>query len=89
MRRIAKSKIAFHVLVCAVLVSFVLALEGCSTLRKKFVRQKKKEDKQEFVPVLDPVDYPDVVKTAGGIYEHHYMLSVYFFFCLSHRWQLS
>ena len=52
------------------------SLGGCSTLRRKFVR-KKKEDKavsQKFVPVLEPIDYPDNVYSPLDKYQKYYSL---------------
>jgi hypothetical protein len=48
---------------------------GCTSLRKKFVRQKKKAVQQEeFIPVLDPVDYAPAVVSAEERYAYHYSL---------------
>src|SRR3989338_6501362 len=44
-------------------------------LRKKFTRQKKKDAAtQEFIPVLDPIDYPPKFYSAESKYQHHYSL---------------
>ena len=47
---------------------------GCEPFRKKFVRKKKEEKKNEFIPVLEPVDYDERVKSAQERYEQHYSL---------------
>ena len=54
----------------------VSSLSGCSTLRRKFTR-KKKEDKevsQKFIPVLEPVDYPEKVYSPLEEYKKYYSL---------------
>lgn len=61
------------VLLCVVMVA---ASSGCSTLKKKFTRQKKKDKEaaSDFVPVLEPEVYP--VKTTGpaDIYAQQYSM---------------
>ena len=47
---------------------------GCEPLRKKFTRQKKKEQKEEFTPVLDPIDYPAAVRSPAQDYKRAYGL---------------
>lgn len=47
---------------------------SCETLRKKFKRQKKKEEVTEVQPVLDPIDYPAVVESPEKKYKYHYSL---------------
>ena len=68
--------IAFRTsLICCLCVGS-LVLNGCTPLRKKFVR-KKKEDRQtdqRFIPVLDPVDYPEKVQSVEENYKYHYSL---------------
>ena len=56
------------------------SLSGCASLRKKFTRTKKtKDQKEEFIPVLEPVEYPKVVETPRQIYHDQYgMVKVYF-----------
>lgn len=48
------------VLVIAGLLVLSLGLSSCDTLRKKFTRQKKhgETEDQNFVPVLEPEEYP-------------------------------
>jgi hypothetical protein len=64
--------------VCA---TFLMAgLSGCEPLRKKFVRQKKKDkDGEQVTPILDPIDYPRAVATAEEQYHRHYTLSQVWF----------
>lgn len=61
--------------ICGLCVVFSV-LSGCAPLRKKFTR-KKKEDRQvdqKFIPVLDPIDYPEKIYSAEENYKHHYSL---------------
>jgi len=51
-----------------------LSLSGCTPLKKKFTRKKKKNQVEEFIPVLDPVDYPAPVQSAKERYAYHYSL---------------
>ncbi|MCR4337520.1 MAG: hypothetical protein NUV91_06920 [Candidatus Omnitrophica bacterium] len=46
---------------------------GCEPLRKKFVRKKKAKDNSQFVPILEPLEYPEG-GSAQAKYQHHYML---------------
>jgi len=53
----------------------VLVSAGCEPLRKKFTRQKKKDDKvSNFIPVLEPIDYPAKQYGAKEGYAQHYSL---------------
>ena len=47
---------------------------GCESLRKKFVRQKKQDQKEEFIPVLDPIDYPAAIHSPEQDYKKAYGL---------------
>jgi hypothetical protein len=48
---------------------------GCEPLRKKFIRKKKTDAAEiQSTVILDPIDYPDIVKTAAQIYQQHYDL---------------
>ena len=47
---------------------------GCASLKKKFTRQKKKQVHEEFVPVLDPIDYAPPVVSAQQEYRQHYSI---------------
>ena len=51
-----------------------MALSGCEPLRKKFTRQKKKSAKEEFIPVLDPIDYPAAHVTSEEKYSYHFSM---------------
>ena len=53
-----------------------LTLSGCAPLRKKFTRQKKKDRQADprFIPVLDPIDYPEKIYSAEEKYKYHYSL---------------
>ena len=53
-----------------------LTSSGCTPLRKKFTRKKKedKEQNQKFIPVLEPVDYPEKIYSSLDRYKHHYSL---------------
>ena len=53
----------------------LVSVGGCASLRKKFVRQKKKAaQEEEFIPVLDPTDYAPAVVSAEERYAYHYSL---------------
>lgn len=53
----------------------LVSVGGCASLRKKFVRQKKKAAQaEEFIPVLDPIDYAPAVVSAEERYAYHYSL---------------
>lgn len=47
---------------------------GCEPFRKKFVRKKKGEQKEKFIPVLDPIDYPPKIVTSEDQYKHAYSM---------------
>lgn len=47
---------------------------GCEPFRKKFVRQKKKEQVQEFVPILEPFDYGAKADNPIEEYEQYYTM---------------
>ena len=61
--------------ICTVCVLFLMT-SGCTPLRKKFTRKKKEEGKtdQKFIPVLDPIDYPEKIYSADSHYKQHYSL---------------
>lgn len=65
------SKRLCAILLCLMLV--VLHATGCEPFRKKFVR-KKKEQKERFIPVLDPIEYPAKVYSAEDEYKRSYSL---------------
>jgi|GEM_PF-425042 len=65
----------FIVVIVAVLVAS-LSLTGCESLRKKFTRQKKKDKMAEadFIPVLEPEEYPAPEQNPPVNYKNHYAL---------------
>jgi len=57
------------------LIVFCIAATGCQPLKRKFTRRKKPGDKKEnFVPVLDPIDYAPRIESAEKRYRYHYSL---------------
>jgi hypothetical protein len=63
------------VLVLTGLLVLSLSLSSCDSLRKKFIRQKKKgAEEQTFVPVLEPEEYPAPKENAVENYKLHYGL---------------
>ncbi len=66
----------FHFFLIIFLLSSLGSLNGCEPLRKKFIR-KKKEDRQresKFIPVLEPIEYPDKKESVLERYTFHYSL---------------
>ncbi len=61
-----------RILVVTGLLSF--CLNGCTPLKKKFTRKKKKEHIEKFIPVLDPIDYPAPAQSSKERYAYHYSL---------------
>jgi hypothetical protein len=61
--------------ICLFCVLFFV-VSGCAPLRKKFTRKKKEDSQtdQKFIPVLDPIDYPEKIYSAEQHYKHHYSL---------------
>lgn len=61
-------------LICMLMVGSLLV--GCSSaMRKKFIRQKKKTDEEiNFVPILEPIDYPNQLETSKIRYDYFYAL---------------
>jgi len=53
-----------------------LMTSGCAPLRKKFTRKKKDNRgvSEKFIPILDPIDYPEKVTSSEEKYKHHYSL---------------
>lgn len=49
-----------------------LFLSGCQSVRKKFVRQKKKNAEDKFIPILEPIDYGTSEVSQAERYGHHY-----------------
>ncbi|MBF0593517.1 MAG: hypothetical protein HQL22_00965 [Candidatus Omnitrophica bacterium] len=65
----------------AVLFVFCSTLfTGCSTFRRKFIRHdKNKEAKEDFLPVLEPVEYKREELSPLDVYKSHYgMVKAYF-----------
>ena len=57
------------------LLYFVFSSAGCEPLRKKFIREKKKDKQsQRFIPVLEPEEYPVKMISAQEQYRYHYSL---------------
>jgi len=61
--------------ICCLCV-LALTVSGCTPLRRKFTRKKKKDRElsQKFIPILEPVDYPKKVYSSRERYKHHYSL---------------
>ena len=56
-------------------ISLVFLTSGCEPLRHKFVRKKKAEKAESnFIPVLEPIDYPNRIISAQERYRYHYSL---------------
>lgn len=54
---------------------FVSSVGGCAPIRQKFIRKKKEKSQvEEFIPVLDPIDYPPKIVSAQERYQYHYSL---------------
>ena len=47
-------------------------LSGCQTLRQKFVRKKKSDKEDKFIPILEPVEYEAHDVSRAERYGHHY-----------------
>ena len=60
----------------AVVLAVSLSLSSCETLRKKFTRQKKKDQSEgkDFTPVLEPQEYPAPENNPVENYKQHYAL---------------
>ena len=64
-----------------VLVMFCAgSLTGCASLRKKFTRTPKNPKAgDDFIPVLQPVEYKKIEETPQQVYGGHYaMVKIYF-----------
>jgi hypothetical protein len=62
-------------LVGCLCAAVVLSSAGCEPLRKKFTRQKKKDQlRNEIIPVLEPIDYPAKHHGTKEAYAEHYSL---------------
>lgn len=73
MHKLLKSS---HSAMFVVSVCLMVALSsGCETFRKKFTRKKKKaEVNNEFIPILEPIDYPSKAQDPTQQYKYHYSL---------------
>lgn len=70
-----KSFCSSTVVVWSCLCLFVMSCAGCEPLRKKFIRQKKKDKEDSRIqPILNPIDYPPATHSAMERYEAHYSL---------------
>lgn len=60
----------------SMLLVVCVSCSSCETLRKKFTRQKKKDQSEstDFNPVLEPQDYPAPEYNAAENYKEHYDL---------------
>jgi hypothetical protein len=56
------------------------SLTGCASVRKKFTRvPKNPKASDDFIPVLQPVEYQKIVETPQQVYGGHYaMVKIYF-----------
>ncbi len=72
-KRLLNRKILMTV---AVVLAVSVSLSACDTLRKKFTRQKKQSETQspDFVPVLEPQEYPAPEHNPVENYKQHYAL---------------
>lgn len=68
-------------LLLALTVIFVSgSLTGCASLRKKFIRKKKVSDqKEDFIPVLQPQEYEKVELEPIEKYKEHYTMARAYF----------
>ncbi len=63
------------VLILGLCAAVLFSSAGCTPLRKKFTRQKKKDAIDDsIVPVLEPVEYPVKQHGAKEDYAQHYSL---------------
>jgi hypothetical protein len=62
--------------VMALLLTISMSFSSCEPLRKKFTRQKKKDQQAEnsFIPVLEPQEYPAPKDNPIENYKQHYSL---------------
>ncbi len=58
------------------MLAMTLSFSSCESLRKKFTRQKKKSDIQDsnFIPVLEPEEYPAPENNPKENYNERYIL---------------
>ncbi len=61
-------------LIAFLCVGFLATVIGCESLHKKFTREKKKTEESQFIPVLEPVDYPLKSVDPQEKYRYHYSM---------------
>ncbi len=67
------SRYFFSVIMIGIVCS--VAMSGCSSFRRKFIRQNKNKDSKEaFIPVLEPLDYPRQQALPIDTYKSHYSM---------------
>jgi hypothetical protein len=73
----SKAKLRRWLSACALCLVVTVLSTGCEPLRKKFVRQKKKdkEGTGDFIPVLEPEEYP--VKRSGPMEQYAQQYSLF------------
>lgn len=61
---------------CSLCLVMMIVLTGCASLKKKFIRQKKKdkEGAGDFIPVLEPEVYPVKETGPSELYAQQYSL---------------
>jgi len=64
----------FSTIVCLLYAFVILFSSGCEPLKKKFVRKKKDEKVDEFVPVFQPIEYAVKNVSSEEKYIHNYSL---------------
>lgn len=60
-------------LICGLLAA-ALILTGCEPLRKKFTRKKKEGETTTEAPILEPIDYPEKIRSSQEMYRNSYSL---------------
>ena len=69
-----KKYLGFISFICCFVI-LILFLSGCQPLKRKFTRKKKKgKVLQEFIPVLEPIDYGPSTITSKDRYSKHFSL---------------
>ena len=56
------------------LLIVLMVFNGCVPLKKKFIRQKKKNERKALEPILDPLDYAPVEYSNEKRYRKHFAL---------------
>ncbi|MCA9408996.1 MAG: hypothetical protein H6755_05190 [Candidatus Omnitrophica bacterium] len=60
--------------VWGLLILMAVIFSSCTPLRKKFIREKKKESEEKDLPILDPITYDPPSVSAKKQYSYHYSL---------------